>query len=55
MSIKLDVQTAPSYRASWAPVFFEPITGSGERITVGIVVSDAAGGEVKRTVRDEVL
>lgn len=55
MSIKLDVQTAPSYRASWAPVFFEPITGSGERITVAIVVSDAAGGEVKRTVREDVL
>src|SRR3954453_13254479 len=55
MSINLDVQQAPSYRASWAPVFFEPITGSGERITVAIVVSDAAGHEVKRTVRDEVL
>jgi hypothetical protein len=34
---------------------FEPITGSGERITVAIVVSDGAGREVKRTVRDEVL
>lgn len=55
MSIKLDVQKVPSYRASWAPVFFEPITGSGERITVAVVVSDAAGGEVKRTVRDDVL
>lgn len=55
MSIKLDVQTAPSYRANWAPVFFEPISGSGERITVAIVVFDAAGGEVKRTVRDDVL
>lgn len=55
MSIKLDVQNAPSYRASWAPVFFEPITGSGERITVAVVVCDAAGGEVKRTVRDDVL
>lgn len=55
MSINLDVQQAPSYRASWAPVFFEPITGSGERITVAVLISDAAGREVKRTVRDEVL
>lgn len=55
MSINLDVQQAPSYRASWAPVFFEPITGSGERITVAVVISDAVGVEVKRTVRDEVL
>jgi hypothetical protein len=55
MSIKLDVQQAPSYRASWAPVFLEPIMGSGERLTVAILVSDAAGREVKRTVRDEVL
>ena len=55
MSINLDVQQAPSYRASWAPLFFEPITGSGERITVAVLISDAAGREVKRTVRDEVL
>jgi hypothetical protein len=55
MSIKLDVQQAPAYRASWAPVFFEPITGSGERITVAVIVSDSAGREVKRTVRDDVL
>lgn len=55
MSINLEVQPGPSYRANWAPVYFEPITGSGERITVAVVLSDDAGFEVTRTVRDEVL
>lgn len=36
---------APPYRGQWAPVYMEPIMGSGERITVGIVVvSDVEGG-----------
>ncbi|MDR3572341.1 MAG: hypothetical protein P4L50_00630 [Anaerolineaceae bacterium] len=46
---------APAYRARWSPIFFEPITGSGERITVGIILRDSQGYEVKRTIRDDIL
>ncbi|PWV66018.1 hypothetical protein C7443_101506 [Plasticicumulans acidivorans] len=32
-----------AYRAQWAPVYLEPIIGSGERLTVGILVLGADG------------
>lgn len=55
MSENLSSRKMPSYRANWAPVFLEPISGSGERITIGVVLRDSQGVEVKRTVRDDVL
>lgn len=33
-------------RGSWAPLYFEPIPGSGERLTIAIVVVGQAGAEV---------
>ena len=53
--LKLSVPSLPAYRARWAPIYLEPIAGSGERIAVAIVVSDERGTEVVRTVRDEAL
>ncbi len=53
--LKLSVPSLPSYRARWAPIYLEPIAGSGERIAVAIVVSDEGGTEVVRTVRDEAI
>lgn len=41
MPIELDSEgfpKVPEYRASWCPVYLEPIAQSGERITVAIVV-----------------
>jgi hypothetical protein len=55
MMLDLRFPEAPGYRANWSPIYFEPITGSGERITVAIVVADQEGFEVRRTIRDDVL
>lgn len=33
----------PELRASWAPVFVEPMEGSGERITIAVVAVDGLG------------
>ena len=47
---------ALSFSGQWAPVFAEPIIGSGERYTVGVVATgDDGSAKVERTVRLGVL
>jgi hypothetical protein len=55
MKINLESIEFPSYRANWAPVFFEPISGSGERLTIGIVLIDRDGVEIKRTINNSLM
>lgn len=57
-SIKLlsTLPKVPSYKAAWAPIYFEPIMGSGERLTVA-VVAIAENGEFKinQSIRQDVV
>jgi len=47
---------APSGRFVWAPVFLEPMVGSGERIAVAIAAySSEHGGFVQRTISETTL
>jgi hypothetical protein len=47
---------APSITAEWAPVYFEPLLGSGERLAVAVICRDSEGrGAAKIAVRSAVL
>lgn len=48
----LEYPQAPAYCAEWAPLFFEPISGSGEKITIGVIIRDANGTCVRRIISD---
>lgn len=43
MSVHRAFPSPGAYRAQWAPVYLEPIIGSGERLTVGILMLGADG------------
>lgn len=46
----------PTFKAKWAPVYLEPITGSGERITVAVTAVGANGEfHVYPTLREDAL
>jgi hypothetical protein len=46
----------PIYHATWTPVYLEPISGSGERITVALAAVDADGvGHVQPTLRQDTV
>lgn len=46
----------PSYHGFWQSVYFEPIIGSGERITVGVLaVSNYGDAKVVRAMRSELF
>ena len=55
MRIDINFRDIPTYRASWAPIYFEPIMGSGERFTVGVLLADEEGIALKRTINDAVI
>lgn len=40
----------PAYRATWRAIYYEPVSGSGERWTVGIAAADAEGEEIRDTL-----
>lgn len=47
---------APAHKAQWAPVFLEPMDGSGERIVAAVVALDASGSHhVELTLRRKTL
>src|SRR6185312_9987774 len=46
----------PEYIAHWAPIFMEPMQGSGERFTIGIVAIDSEGNAaVEPVIADRTL
>ena len=46
----------PEYKGCWSPVYWTPIMGSGERLTVFLVArGDDGQTSIIRTIRDEVL
>lgn len=46
----------PAYRARWAPVYLEPITGSGERITAAVAAIDEQGAwDVRSAIHERAL
>ena len=46
----------PSYRGVWAPVFLEPIVGSGERVTIAVIaISKNNEYKVIQAIRNELL
>jgi len=48
--------TAPDHRAEWAPIYLEPMHGSGERIVVAVVATDSVGAfHVELAVRPRTL
>lgn len=59
MSARMDLDNrfpaVPVFRARWTPVYLEPIQGSGERLTVAIVVTTGERAEIRPVVRPDVL
>lgn len=56
MDLKHMFPSPPSVSAEWAPVYIEPLHGSGERFVVAVVCRDEGGrGEAKLAVRASVL
>jgi hypothetical protein len=56
MDLKHMFPTPPPVSAEWAPVYVEPLHGSGERFVVAVVCrDDASHGEAKLAVRSSVL
>lgn len=52
----LSFPSMPTYQGSWQAIYFEPIVGSGERITVGLLAtSDLGDFKVVRAMRSEVF
>ncbi|MEN9493656.1 MAG: hypothetical protein RJA63_4105, partial [Pseudomonadota bacterium] len=39
----------------WRPLFWEPVSGTGERIMVGVIYRHSAGWQTARILRDDVL
>lgn len=55
LSIKTEFPPLPAFHAVWTPVYLEPIHGSGERLTVAIIVSTEHRAEIRPVIRPEVL
>lgn len=56
MDIKSMFPSTPSLQAEWAPLYIEPLHGSGERFVVAVVCCDDTGrGDAKVAVRPTVL
>lgn len=52
----LKIPEFPNYRAIWAPIYFEPIMGSGERLTVAIVaIAENGEFKIKQSIRQHVV
>lgn len=49
-----DFPTLPGFQAVWAPVYLEPIPGSGERVVCAVVVQGADGSVATHNVFDTV-
>jgi len=45
----------PSLRAEWAPIYIEPLEGSGERFVVAVACRGESGGAAKLAIRHAVL
>ncbi len=45
----------PQFKASWCPIYWEPIEGSGERITFAIVSKSATGSRIHSVLRPPVV
>ncbi|KAA8731012.1 hypothetical protein F4V57_14260 [Acinetobacter qingfengensis] len=50
-----DFPDAPTYKAQWKPVYFEPIVNSGERITILIVVKTGDNYAYYETLHESVI
>lgn len=46
---------SPSLRAEWAPIYLEPLEGSGERFVVAVACRGDSGGAAKVAIRHAVL
>ena len=56
MDLKHMFPSAPAVSAEWAPVYLEPLHGSGERFVVAVVCRDDGGrGVAKLAIRPSVL
>lgn len=55
MIIKTEKNSGTYHAARWAPLYLEPIQGSGERLTVAILLSDEQGVRLHRVVSGEVF
>lgn len=52
----LELEAQLTYSGSWAPLYVEPIIGSGERFTFAVAILPAAGPmQVHRLIRTDVL
>lgn len=51
----LDFPEAPSFKAEWRPIYFEPIVNSGERITILIVVKSENNFNYYEALHDNVI
>jgi hypothetical protein len=46
----------PTYKAIWAPIYFEPIIGSGEKLTIAVVaVSEGGEFKIRQSIRQCVV
>lgn len=46
---------APRYKAKWKPIYFEPVVGSGERITILIIIQDNTEIKYYEALHDNVI
>jgi hypothetical protein len=53
----LEASSKNPYKAKWAPIYFEPVMGSGEKITVAIVAMNEDRSEYKavQAIRPQVI
>lgn len=49
-----DFPKLPGYQATWAPVYFEPIVGSGERVVCALVARGLDGAVASQNVFDAI-
>jgi hypothetical protein len=45
----------PTLKARWAPLFFEPIRGSGERLTVAIIIKSGTEAQIRSVLRSDAI
>ncbi|WP_392565832.1 hypothetical protein RHO15_09730 [Utexia brackfieldae] len=50
------IPTPPTYKAVWAPIYFEPIAGSGEKFTIAVAaIAESGEYKVKQSIRQHVV
>ena len=55
-SFDLEFPVMPTYKGYWYPIYFEPVVGSGERITVAVAAIGTLGEyQVIQAIRTELL